>query len=153
MNMNQQMPMFMNNPNMMMNNNNFNPMMNNNNIFINPNMMMNNNIFFPHNNLMMMPDMVINNNINNNPIPKMNVIFNTTRGITNNLLVDYGTTIERLLEKYLKHVGRPDLIASKDIAFIYNARKLDWKDKTPVEIFFPHLAPQITVNDIIKPIG
>ena len=163
MDMNQQMPMLINpnmmmmnninmNPNMMMNNGDFNPMMmkNNNNIFPNPNMMMNNNNFFPNNNWMMMPDMVINNNINinNSPIKKMNVIFSTTKGTTNNIHVDYGTTIEQLLEKYLNRIDRPDLIGNKDIVFIYNANKLDWKDKTPVEIFFPFPNPRITVNDI-----
>ena len=45
--------------------------------------------------------------------PKINVIFKTTQGTTTAMVYDYGTTIDKSLEKYLKRVGRPDLYQQK----------------------------------------
>ena len=124
-------------PNMMMNNNNFFPNnnyinfnMNNNNIF--PGMNNNiNNMMFNQNNKeeeewlkgFKMGAEEANNLANEDNIPKMNVEFRTTNGISNIIIVKYGTTIDQLLIKYLNRVNSPELIGDKDnkIAFLFNA--------------------------------
>ena len=91
-----------------------------------------------------------------NPGPKISVIFKRTRGNTNVITVNYGTTINDTLEKYLKRVGRPDLIGTQDnkICFLWNATKMKFGDNTPVEKFFKNaLNPKIVVNDINNLIG
>ena len=97
-----------------------------------------------------------NDSEDNKPGPKMNIIFNTTQGTTHNLVFTYGTTINQALEKYLKRVGRPELIGSTDnkICFLVNAQKLKFGDNTPIEKFFKgNLNPKIVVNDINNLIG
>ena len=93
----------------------------------------------------------INNGVEINTVPKINVQFKTTRGICYIVVVDYGTTIDKLLKKYWKRVDRPDLIGDKNnkIAFLFKACKLRFGDQTPVENFFRGLSePIVLVNDI-----
>ena len=150
-------------PNMF--NNNFNnnfPNMGMNNNFM-PNMLFNNNINF-------MPNMMgMNINFNNDNEEwlkgfqmgveqvkeenrkKMNVIFRTTQGSTTNLLLEYGTTIDKMLEIYLNRVGRPELYREKTdrIAFLFNSFKIRFGDQTPIEKFFENTHnPKIVVDDI-----
>ena len=88
--------------------------------------------------------------------PKINVIFNTTQGTTHNMVMSHGTTIDEALKKYLKRVGRPDLINdnSNKICFLFNATKLKFGDNTPIEQFFKNAPnPKVVVNDINNLIG
>ena len=90
------------------------------------------------------------------PGPKINIIFNTTQGTATNLVIPYGTTVEGALEKYLKRMGRPELIGSQDnkICFLFNANKMKFGDQTPVEQFFKNAPnPKVVVNDINNLIG
>ena len=91
----------------------------------------------------------------NQPGPKLNIVFNTTQGTTHNLVLPFGTTISQAIEKYLKRVGRPELIGNTDkICFLINAQKIKYGDNTPIEKFFqnnPH--PKIVVNDTNELIG
>ena len=134
-------------PNMMMNNNiNLIPnmMMMNNNINLMPNMMMMNNDFN------LMPNMMINNNFEPQPkyIQKKDFIFKTIKGKVH-FNVDYGTTVKELLKKFFNRIGRPDLIGCKDIIFIFNAKKIECEDQTPIEKFFyANPSPVIIVNDV-----
>ena len=161
----------------MINNNNFYP----NNNFQMPNMIMNNNInnnFMQNINMnnninnfqgmnMMRGDNIQNNgdeewlkgykmgveeiNEEFNDGPKINVLFKTTQGIYHNIVVNYGTTIDQLLTKYLKLVKRPDLIGNKSnkTVFLYNLCKLRFGDKTTVENYFKGVSnPIIIVNDV-----
>ena len=85
--------------------------------------------------------------------PKMHVIFKTTQGVNTDLFVDYDTTIDKLLEKYLKTVNRPDLIGDKNIlrkiCFLFNAYQLKFGDQTPVKNFFKGIQnPKVVVNDV-----
>ena len=92
----------------------------------------------------------------NKPGPRINIIFNTTQGTTHNIAAPHGTTVEQALEKYLKRVGRPDLIGTQDnkICFLWNATKMKFGDNTPVEQFFKNaINPKIVVNDINNLIG
>ena len=133
-------------PNMMMMNNNINLMPNmmmNNNINLMPNMMMNNDFN-------LMPNMMINNNFEPQPknIKQKNVIFKTTRGKVFRFIVDYGTTVKELLKKFFDRIGRPELMGCIDIIFIFNAKKIEYENQTPIEIYFNfNPNPVISVND------
>ena len=97
-----------------------------------------------------------NNSEQNQPGPKMNIVFNTTQGTTHNMVFAYGTTISQALEKYLQRVGRPDLIGNQEnkICFLVNAQKLKFGDNTPIEQFFKNaINPKVVVNDINNLIG
>ena len=101
-----------------------------------------------------------NNNINNNSQGiqmgnKKNVVFKTTMGIITNILIDYGKTMTELLKVYLTRVDKMDLFNTKNtIAFLFNAKKIEWLDDTKVEIFFRFTPqPTIVVNDMRGLIG
>ena len=81
---------------------------------------------------------------------EMNITFNTTQGIKKNIVVDYGTSIDDMLKKYLKEVNHPELIDNNDkIIFLYIANKLKFGDKTKIEDYFKfNHHPLIIVNDI-----
>ena len=87
--------------------------------------------------------------------PKINVHFTTTIGTAHNLTIPYGTPIDQVLRKYLTVVGRPDLFGKEqDIGFLFNANKVSFKNKTPVEVFFKNvLVAKIIVNDTKGLIG
>ena len=134
----------LNQQNMM--NNNIMPNMMNNNIIQN---MMNN----PNENNEWMEIYQMNIGepiINNYPIQKFNVIFRDQRGYKNNISVDIGTTINELLEKYVKIISRPDLIGENSmIYFTFNAKKIGFGEQTKVESLFlsPHIRIQVNMRD------
>ena len=70
------------------------------------------------------------------------------------LLKNPENTLQTIIKKYLKRIGNYDLIYNKNnidknIAFIYNARKLKSDDKTKVSsLFIYDSSPRITVNEI-----
>ena len=85
------------------------------------------------------------------PGPKMNVIFRTVTGLTNNLLLNYGTTLDQMLKIYLKIIGLEDYYINKsnNTRFLWNANKIKFGDKTPIEIYFKNaICPKIVFNDI-----
>ena len=82
--------------------------------------------------------------------PKINVIFKATQGTIWNLTVNHGTTIDELLEKYFRSIGRPDLyeFKIKNFIFLCNAALLKFGDQTKVELFFKNAhIPTIHVNE------
>ena len=89
--------------------------------------------------------------------PKLNVIFNTTQGVTHSLVFDYGTTIDEALKKYLARVNRSDLANSENknkICFLFNANQVKFGDNTKIEDFFKNTtSPKIVVNDVNNLIG
>ena len=88
--------------------------------------------------------------INNYPIQKFNVIFRDERGYKNNISVDFGTTINELLEKYVKSISRPDLIGENSmIVFTFNANKIKFGEQTKVESLFlsSHIRIQVNMLD------
>ena len=107
-------------PNMIMNNNN-----NNNNNFM-QNINMNNNINNFQGMNMTRGDNIPNNgdeewlkgfkisveeiNEEYNDKPKKNICFQTTQGVFHTIVVNYETTIDQILTKYLKLIKSPDLI-------------------------------------------
>ena len=69
--------------------------------------------------------------------------------------MNYGETIGQALIKYLIEIKRPDLINKNDkTAFLFNACKLSFDDKTKVEDYFKDISnPKIVVNDTTGLIG
>ena len=55
-----------------------------------------------------------------------------------------------MLKIYLKKVNHPELINTKDkICFLFNAKKLEFGDKTKIEDYFKYNKnPVIIVNDL-----
>ena len=92
-----------------------------------------------------------NNLLKNNKGLKMNVIFENTILGKINLVVDYGTTINEMLELYLRRIERPDLIGKDNkITFICNGSRVNFGDYTKVEDYQDQalikLHPTIIVN-------
>ena len=63
---------------------------------------------------------------------KLNVVFSMTSGQKNNIVVDYGTTVDNLLKKYLNIIDKPQ----DEVDFIYNGIRIELGDETKVEDFF-----------------
>ena len=156
-----------NNMNCMNNINNMNNMncMNN----MNNNFNLNNSCFFPNQN-QMMPQQVMAGNwtqiytmnqqnmgFNNyNPMnKKLSVIFKTGKGLITIVFIDYGKTVNYLIQVYFKRMGKPGLInRPKEIGLIYNARLINFNESRLVEDFFGGATNvTITVNDIGDLIG
>ena len=143
--------------NFMIMNNNFQNMGMYNN-FQMPNIMMNNNNFIANNNgdeewlkgFMLGVRDFQNEEEGARQGPKINVIFSTTKGRTDNLCFKYGTTIDEILKIYLKRVNREELIGRYDkICFLVNAQQIKFGDKTPVEKLFKlNRNPKVVVNDV-----
>ena len=85
---------------------------------------------------------------------KINLIFQTTNGKNTNLVLDFGTTVNTALIKYLEKLKRVDLIGKNSLYFLYNAMKIDFNDQTPIEKKFKFYdSPQIMVVDVQDLIG
>ena len=85
---------------------------------------------------------------------KMNIIFKTTYGVTHSLSFEYGTTIDEILKEYLNKVGKPELINSKKVCYLFNAVQLKFGDKTKVENYFRgNKKVKVIVNDVNGLIG
>ena len=83
------------------------------------------------------------------PGPKMNIVFSEVfRRVKNILTLNYGTTIDQMLIIYLRIIDKEYLYNENyRICFIFNAKKIEFGDKTPIEIFFKYcFVPKITVN-------
>ena len=70
------------------------------------------------------------------PEPKINVIFQLkSRDISNNLILNHGTTVEQMLKIYLKRIfGEYNI--KDELVFYYKERKIELGDKTPVGKYF-----------------
>ena len=84
-----------------------------------------------------------------NPGLKIIISFNHVGGWKHKITVNYGTTIDQLLKKYLKRVNKVYLCESNKLIFLYNAVQLKLGDNTSVEKFFKNsINPKIVVNEI-----
>ena len=95
-------------------------------------------------------NMIQNNFIqNNNALPKINIVFRTTKAVRTNITIDYGKTVSELIQLYFKRVDKSELFNRPlDICFIFNANKMNFNDQTPVQNYFLGVYnPFITVND------
>jgi len=83
------------------------------------------------------------------PGPKIHVIFHSTLGDRKALTLNCGTEIDKMLKIFLRIIGKNDLIDSDRICFFYNAARLKFGDKTPIEKLFKNcINPKIIFNDI-----
>ena len=95
-----------------------------------------------------------NNQNNQNSPGKINIIFKTTQNVRTPLTVELNKTLSDTILLYLKRVNKPELFAKDSgICFIYNAKKLDIYDKTPVGVLFVQPYPIIMVTDVLNLIG
>ena len=91
-----------------------------------------------------------NNNTDNNTNsegPKMNIIFTDSLGITRNLILNHGTTIDQALKKYLDVIDKPELKNSFKFDFIFDMNSLEFGNNTPIEKYFNCMNPRITVYE------
>ena len=77
-----------------------------------------------------------NNLLNIKSGGKINAIFQSVGGLRLNFTVNIGTTIDKLLKKFLYKIDHPELIGNNKILFLYNASPLKFGDQTPVEEYF-----------------
>ena len=106
----------------------------------------NNNMMFPIGNINMNNNMMMKNETK-----KKNVIFSSITGLKFNLVVDYGTTINEVLELYLKKIGKPELIGNNDkILFFFQTERVNFNDNTKIEDYRDNFinkpTPIITVH-------
>ena len=102
-------------------------------------------------------NMMNNNEMDNNPYfddinepgPKKNICFRNHNGITTFMVLNYATTIDEMLKKYLNLINRPYLYGqSNKIEFIYNAGLIRFGDKTSIgELFKYHPNPKVVVDE------
>ena len=82
--------------------------------------------------------------------PKINVVFDTDFGLRNNLILNFGTSIDQMLKIYLRRYDIEYLYNKNDkIIFLFKANKIKFGDKTPIENFFKYDSnPKVTVFPI-----
>ena len=102
-----------------------------------------------------MNNMNIFNNMNNMNNRKLTVFFKTGKGLITTVFIDYGKTMNYLIQVYFKRIGKPELINKpREIGLIYNARLINFNESQLVEDFFRgNDNVTITVNDIGDLIG
>ena len=62
------------------------------------------------------------------------------------MIIEYGTTVDQMLTKYLKTINKRELYANEEkIKFVYNSKEINFGENTPIEKYF-----SITDNIIIK---
>ena len=83
--------------------------------------------------------------------PKKNVVFKTTKGLATSMVYDYGTTMDEVLKKYWKHLGKPENIHSNRFCFLFNAHIINYGIKTPVEQYFKFDDnPRVIVYEVLN---
>ena len=78
------------------------------------------------------------------PGEKINVFFITSNGKKHTLIFCYGTTIDKMLMKYIMNFS-PEYMHTNGREFTFNGRQLKFGDQTPVEKYFNYYP-----NPIIK---
>ena len=83
-------------------------------------------------------------------VKKIDIIFKEANGRIRNFLFNYGTTINDIMESFLKEIGRSEYINTNCVRFIHSGSSLEYGDKTKIEIYFKNcitLPPMILVLD------
>ena len=90
--------------------------------------------FFNNNNLDNKFEEKYNKEVNNQ---KINILFSDSRGHKKFIAYNFGTTINDVLEIFLRKIGKPELINNIEgkINFISNGKTLKFGDKTKIEDF------------------
>ena len=70
--------------------------------------------------------------------PKINIqFFNRNNGKKNNIVVDFGTTIDEILKQYIIKINLPQLINNNNNYFLSNGEELAFGDTRKVDEIFP----------------
>ena len=93
------------------------------------------------------PHNLLRKSYQNEQSQKMNIIFRTIDGVQTPLVVNYGTTIDRLLKLYLWKRGEYE--RGKKFTYLYNANLVKFGDQRLIEKVFNPCNPKITVNDFL----
>ena len=93
------------------------------------------------------PHNLLKKSYQNEQSQKMNIIFKTINGERFLLVVNYGTTIDRLLKLYLWKRGEYE--RGKKFIYFYNVDQLKFGDQRLIEKVFYPINPKIIVNDAL----
>ena len=64
----------------------------------------------------------------------------------NNIIAEYGTTVDNLLKKYLNILDRPH----NDVDFLYNGKRIELGDEIKIETYFNDVQTGTKVTVILK---
>ena len=97
----------------------------------------------------------INFSPKNSEPEKINIIFNTTRGVKTNICIEKNKSLSDAILLYLKRMNKPELFCCNNgLLFLYDAKKVDIYDKTQVGVAFNGFSfPTIIVNEFKNLIG
>ena len=86
--------------------------------------------------------------------PKIGISFVSTQGARKFISLNENKSIGSAIKTYLVSINREDFIGRNDIAFLYNAKKINLNDITKLKDFFKgDFSPRIIVNDFTNIIG
>ena len=91
----------------------------------------------------------------NQIVPHMyNCVFKTSKGSQFNITFKDSRTVEDLILTFFRRVDKENLFNEDRIAFLYNATKIEYHDKSPIKnIFRYNFSPTIMALDIGELIG
>ena len=98
----------------------------------------------------------VSNNLSDDSGPKITVEFSSTSGFRSKMEVIYGLTVDNLLEKFFRKIGRLDLIGDNScgLCFFFKTKPLNFGDQTLIENFVKYTSnPIVTINEIYNIIG
>ena len=75
-------------------------------------------------------------NLSNSNKSKITFHFSWSGGYKIDLVVDHGTSVQNVIKKFFISTGKPDLMSSREIGFVYQASPIKIGDKTKVEDYF-----------------
>ena len=86
---------------------------------------------------------------------KKSILFKTMQNLIKYVTMDLNDTIKMSIDKYLRIVGRAEYIGNTkgNLAFVYNAKKLDCNSNMKIKDFFRSPNPVIIVTDVKNIIG
>ena len=85
--------------------------------------------------------------------PKANIVFNTQKGHTTNLIASYNMKVKDLLLKYVEKLGLGPGVIGDSIFFLFNGKKLKLNEEKTVCECGLHNGGHIVVLDIKEVIG
>ena len=85
--------------------------------------------------------------------PKTNVVFNTQKGHTTNMIASYNMKIKDLLLNYVQRLGLGPGVMGDSLFFLFNGQKIDLNEERTVFDIGLHNGGHIVVLDVKEVIG
>ena len=85
--------------------------------------------------------------------PKANVVFNTQKGHTTNMIASYNMKIKDLLLNYVQRLGLGPGVMGDSLFFLFNGQKIDLNEERTVFDIGLHNGGHIVVLDVKEVIG